>query len=336
MLLALLSFTAAALFVSRPWEDTALGPELSIAPQLEVGLGDPVVVAGARPPEVTGDGPEVANTVPVAAPASRPARPVGTVAPAPGIATALAVAPAAPASSPAPATPPTVPVTSPPPSQAPPPVAPDGMAPVVASAPATAPAAAPAGAEGTGGKAATGATPPADAEEAVCDGDEAPSPALSIEIGAGDEFALDIPFCIEPSVYGEPGADNSIVRIAGAAGEDPTFGLQLWDVPASESQGGGRGLWASGEAMGGDRFLATVEEGTWHRLAVYFALSGDGEDLYVICLDDEPIDAGVEVGLLSPGSEHSRLEVGLGTDGEGPLPGAGLHIGTVGIGPILD
>lgn len=332
MLLALLSFAAAALYASRPWEDTVLGPELSIAPQLEVGLGDPVVVADARSPEATGDRPGVAGTVLVAAPAPGPARPVGNAASAPGIAMALAVTPAAPAPSPVPATPPAAPVASPPPPQSPPAAA-DDMDPVVAPVP----AAVPAGTEaGTGGKAAAGATPPAVPEEGVCDGDEAPGPALSVEIGAGEEYALDIPFCIEPTVYGEPGADNSIVRIAGEAGEEPTFGLQLWDVPASESQGGGRGLWASGEAMEGDRFLAAVEEGTWHRLAVYFELSGDGEDLYVICLDDEPIDAGIGVGLIAPGGASSRLEVGFDAGGEGVPPGAGLHLGTVGIGPIPD
>ena len=331
LLLALLSFTAAALFVSRPWEDTVLGPELSIAPEVEVGLDDPVVVAAARPPEASSDRPGVGGTVLVAAPAPRSASPVGAVAPAPGIATALAVAPAEPVSSPA--MPPTEPNPSPVPS--PPPAQSAGEAPV--SPPAPAPAAELAGVDpGTGGKAAAGVTPPAAPGEEICGGDEAPSPTLSIEIGAGEEYSLAVPFCIEPTVYGEPGADNSIVRIVGEAGEDPTFGLQLWEFPASDSQAGGRGLWASGEAMGGDRFLAPVEEGRWHRLAVYLKVSGDGEDLYAVYLDEEPIDAGIEVALLAPGSEYPRIEVGFGTDAEGAPGGAGLHIGTVSVGPTLD
>jgi hypothetical protein len=333
LLLALLSFTAAALFVSRPWEDTVLGPELSIAPEVEVGLDDPVVVADARPPEASSDRPGVGGTVLVAAPAPRSASPVGTATPAPGIATALAVAPAEPVSSPAP--PPTEPNPAPVPS--PPPAEPAGEAPVSPPAPAPAPAAELAGVDaGTGGKAAAGVTPPAAPAEEICGADEAPSPMLSIEIAAGEEYALAVPFCIEPTVYGEPGADNSIVRIAGEAGEDPTFGLQLWESPASDSQAGERGLWASGEAMGGDRFLAPVEEGTWHRLAVYLEVSGDGEDLYAVYLDEEPIDAGIEVGLLAPGSVYPRVEVGFGAAAEGAPGGAGLHIGTVSVGPALD
>jgi hypothetical protein len=64
--------------------------------------------------------------------------------------------------------------------------------------------------------------------------------------------------------------------------------------------------------MGGDRFLAPVSEGEWHRAVVALDASG-AEGFYEIHLDGEPIDA--RSGLSLPGeSGLGRIELGLFRD----------------------
>src|SRR5204863_10066355 len=101
------------------------------------------------------------------------------------------------------------------------------------------------------------------------------------------------------------------------ASEGPSFGLQLWD----DGSGLRRGLWASGEAMGGERFLAPVEEGVWHEAVICFQASGDGDGFYLLLLDGQPIDARAWVSLIEPGSGDAQLEAGLFREGN-PVAGA--------------
>lgn len=132
-----------------------------------------------------------------------------------------------------------------------------------------------------------------------------------VEVHEGDENAFAFSFFIEPTVYRAPGADNLIMQFKGGASESPSFGLQLWDDGS-----GGRGLWSSGDAMGGERFLALVAEGVWHEAVVYFQASAADDGFYLLTLDGRPIDARALVGLIDPESSYARIEVGLFRDGE--------------------
>jgi Polysaccharide lyase len=133
-----------------------------------------------------------------------------------------------------------------------------------------------------------------------------------VEIYDGDEYAYSFSFYVQPAAYRAPGEDNLILRFADEAGEDPSLGLQLWD----DGSGDQRGVWASGEAMGDERFLAPVVEGVWHQMALYFKASNDGDGLYLLLLDGEPIDARAWVSLIDAGSDRGILEAGLFRDGE--------------------
>lgn len=138
-------------------------------------------------------------------------------------------------------------------------------------------------------------------------------PSSVFEIGEGEEHAVAFSFFVQPTAYREPGTDNLILRFVDEAGERSRFGLQLWD----DGSGGQRGLWASGEAMGGERFLAPVAEETWHEAVLYFQASSEDDGLYLLTLDGQPIDARAWVSLIDSGSGFARLEVGLFRDGEG-------------------
>src|SRR5262249_59322165 len=82
----------------------------------------------------------------------------------------------------------------------------------------------------------------------------------AIQIHDGDQYVFGFSFDIQSMAYGEPGADNVMVEFLSDASDTRTFGLQLWQNAIADPLGVGRGLWASGEAMGGDRFLAPVSE----------------------------------------------------------------------------
>ncbi len=133
-----------------------------------------------------------------------------------------------------------------------------------------------------------------------------------IEIHEGDEHEFAFSFYIEPAVYRAPGDENLIMRFAGDPGESPSFALQLWD----DGSGSQRGLWASGDAMGGERFLAPVAEGTWHEAVIDFRASSEGDGFYLLTLDDQPIDARAWVSLIDSASGAANLEVGLFRGGE--------------------
>ncbi|HSS04755.1 MAG TPA: heparin lyase I family protein [Solirubrobacterales bacterium] len=161
-----------------------------------------------------------------------------------------------------------------------------------------------------------------------------PSPVGAIQVREGDEYALSFPLWLDGTEYEAPGVESLITRFIGDTGEPPSFGLQLWD-----DGDGGRGLWSSGDAMGGERFLAPVAEGEWHEVAVFFRASSEGAGFYLLFLDGQPIDARAGVSLIGPGSSSAQIEVGLFRNGElvsgspGVLLGAGVLSDT--LEPIL-
>lgn len=129
-------------------------------------------------------------------------------------------------------------------------------------------------------------------------------PAEPLEVHEGDEGSLSFRFGVEPTSYLAPGEDNPILRFADPAGEAPTFALQLWDDGAGQ-----RGLWASGAAAGGERFLAPLSDGL-HGLTVYFVASGEEDGLYLVSLDGLSVDTRAWVSLL-PASGAAWVEAGL-------------------------
>jgi hypothetical protein len=136
-----------------------------------------------------------------------------------------------------------------------------------------------------------------------------------VEIRDGQEYAFAFSFYIQSMVYGEPGADNMILRLRSDASESVTLGLELWEA-AGQTAGFERGLWSSGEAVGGDRFLAPVSERAWHDVVVQFKASSQGLGSYALYLDGELVDSRDGVSLIAPGSDHAQIEVGLFRDGE--------------------
>lgn len=133
-----------------------------------------------------------------------------------------------------------------------------------------------------------------------------PPPSMSaepLEVGAGDEGSVSYSFVVGPTSYTAPGEDSSILRFADPSGEAPTFALQLWDDGAGQ-----QGLWSSGAAMGGERFLAPLAEGA-HELTVEYVASSEEEGLYRVSLDGQTVDWRAWVSLLPPGGV-ALLETG--------------------------
>ena len=128
----------------------------------------------------------------------------------------------------------------------------------------------------------------------------------------GDELAFSFLFQVAPTAYRSPGEENLILRLGSEAGEEPSLGLQLWD----DGSGEGRGLWSSGEAMGGERFLTPLSEGAWHRVTIYLQASSSDDGFYLLTLDGEPTDARAWVSLTDTESGSAQLEVGLFRNGE--------------------
>jgi hypothetical protein len=134
---------------------------------------------------------------------------------------------------------------------------------------------------------------------------------VPLVVNEGDEHAFSFFFRIEPTVYRAPGEDNLILRFVGDD-EQPSFGLQLWD----DDSGEGRGLWSSGEAMGGERFLAPLAEGAWHQVVLHFLASSADDGFYLLVLDGVPIDARGWVSLIGAEGASAQLEAGLFRAGE--------------------
>lgn len=298
----MLALALIALLSLKPWEADPVGPSLSVSPNLGLALDDAVAVIPA--PGVRVAHARVAPAVHPAFVDSRkePASPAQSPGPELGISSARAVQVSQPA-------PPSSQPPRPQPQQRPPVEAPAPV-PVAAPAPDPAPVAAPV------------AEPQLDADfdrpyrQSLFDEDDGASDVVTVQVVEGEEYAFAFSFQILQMVYGEPGADNLIVHLNSDASEAPSFGLQLWDYAADEWQGDWRGLWASGEAVGDDRFLAPVSEREWHDVIVHFEASSLGTGYYEVFLDGEPVDARSGVSLIAPGSSSAQVELGLFRDGE--------------------
>ncbi len=311
----LLVLTAMAIVSLRPWEANSLIPGLTVSP----GLGstvpdDSVAVAPAQ--TVRADDvhlAEIGSAKLVAEPASDPD---GRLAATPQ----LGVAEGRPVSVVPSNQVPEQPVAPQPPAQ---PVA----VPVAAPAePSPAPASSPVSAPGSSPTVVAGIDEPGEGNE---------DSGTSLQLHEGDEYFFSLSFYIETMVYGWPGVDNLIMRFKSDTCECQTFGLQLWDSSSEGQQAGERGLWASGEAMGGDRFLAPAPEQAWHDVVVRFKASSEGEGFYEIYLDGVLVDARNEVSLIAAGSSYTQADVGLLRDA-GIQGASEIRLGAAKLGNTLE
>jgi hypothetical protein len=153
-----------------------------------------------------------------------------------------------------------------------------------------------------------------------------------IQVRDGDEHALSFSLYTDGTAYEAPGVENLIVRFTSAAGGQPSFGLQLWD----DGSGDAGGLWSSGDAMGGERFLAPVVEGEPHEVVVYFMASSKADGFYLLFLDGQLIDARTGVSLIDPGSSSAQIDVGLFRGGEQAFEIPGLRLGPAELSDTLE
>ncbi len=296
-LLALIASLGIAALVSvAPWEDEKLAPDVRIGPGVGVSIDE--AIALPAPLDVDVARATAAEPVLVARKPPAAAERAG-IGGAVGLSQNQVVVAAQPVEPPnrplappqiAPPPPPTVPVALPAPAAAVPDTPPPTR--IIAD------------------------LDPAGAWRSVVDGDATPPGVAAVQIREGDRYALSFEFFVERMAYGQPGADNRILRLTSEGAEEPAFGLQLWDDPEADAAGGLRGLWASGEEMGGDRFLTAVSERVWHTLEVNFEASSAAAGFYEVHLDGAPVDARDGVSLIVPGSEYAQLELGIFRDPE--------------------
>lgn len=306
-----------ALLSLSPWQADTVDPQVSLAPGFGIGLDDSVAVASGRSLAVAAAQPVVAGKTQFAAeevggegvsgsgPAIGAARVAAGLQPAPSPGNGSAPPPEPrPAPETPPAPPAVVPVAVTPPSP-----------PTVIAPPTRIPGGpgSPSGPIGAG----TGAV----------EGD----PESTVEIQMGDENAFGFSFLVQPPAYRAPGEENLIMRFSDAASVEPSFGLQVWDDGSGQ-----RGLWASGEAMGGERFLAPIADGIWHEAVVDFKASSEGDGFYLLLLDGEPIDARAWVSLIEPGSSSAQIETGLFRDGERVAGRSDVLLGPTELGESLE
>ncbi|HWM54347.1 MAG TPA: heparin lyase I family protein [Solirubrobacterales bacterium] len=345
---------AAALISLRPWETNSVTPQLRVSPEVEAGLGDAIALAPGRSavsPAVAG-AQVAAYSIPAIEPVTvREPAPISRI----GISPGRALSDAQPVSLPAP---------PPPEPQAPPIVPVVALPEPVPPAPAVPPVAPAAphlvadfenGMEGWS-TAATSEVTPRLVSGIVRDGERSSLVRLTgtrsrsqlilggdgdegdegvVQIHEGDEYAFAFSFYIQTMTYGEPGVDNAILRLTSDASETSAFGLQLWN-PAVGGQDGERGLWSSGEAVGGDRFLAPVPELEWHDAIVHFRASSQGAGFYAVYLDGELVDARDAVSMIVPGSSYVQIEVGLHRSGEQVAGTSEIRIDAAKLGPTLE
>ncbi|HEY7255657.1 MAG TPA: hypothetical protein VH476_03140 [Solirubrobacterales bacterium] len=343
-LLALVAaLAAAALLIARPWEDNSMAPQLSVSPGLGIGVADSVPVAPGRPVALAAAVPAPNGVAVLAAKPVPAAGGSGSAAP-------IAIAPARALASPAPSAP-----------QPPAPAPISGPEPEPAVTPVSAPAPQPSTelvadqgetstAPGTAPE--TGGRPPVVTRGMVGDGrtarvirvnGEQPGSELILgdagtgaptQIAEGGEYALSFSFDIGAMAYGEPGADNVMVEFLGDAGATRTLGLQLWQNAIADPLGVGRGLWASGEAAGGDRFLAPLTERAWHDLEIDFRVSAQGAGFYAVLLDGEMVDVRGGVSLIPGGSASAQIGIGLLRDPTRVQGSSELRLGPATLEPL--
>jgi hypothetical protein len=314
-LIALLVALAVAVLISvQPWGASTLAPQLNLAPGIGVALGDSVEAAPGRqlavaPAQPAGGGATglaagefaATSSAPQARADIAPARLVASV----GRSDVPGGSSKPPAQQP--------PAPQPTPSQPPP--APEAV-PVAAPVSVPQPEAAPPTRVPRG----YGNQPPGPIAGGVDPEEEGPSDR--VEFQAGDEFEHRFSFYVEPTAFRAPGSDNLILQIRSEASEDSSFGLQLWDDGAGQ-----RGLWATGDAMGGERFLTPVAEGAWHEAIVFLKASSEDDGFYLLTIDGQPIDARAWISLIDSGSSSAQLEVGLFRAGERVLDSGDVFFG---------
>ncbi len=345
---------AAALVSLRPWESDPVSPQLQVSPEVEAGLDDAIALAPGPSASPAVAGARVAaysipKVEPIVVKGPAPVPPVGISRGRPVSRTWPVSLPATPPP-PGPQAPPAVPVAALS-NPAPPPPAVPAVAPLAPHLVADFEN----GMEGWSTAAASDVAPTVvggvvrDGERSslvrltgtrsrsqlILGGDGGESEEGVVQIHEGDEYAFAFSFYIQTMAYGEPGVDNAILRLKSDASETPAFGLQLWD-PVAGGQDGERGLWSSGEAVGGDRFLAPVPEQEWHDAIVHFRASSQGAGFYAVYLDGELVDAREAVSMIAPGSSYAQIEVGLYRSGA-QVPGTSeLRIDAAKLGPTLE
>jgi hypothetical protein len=320
----LVALAIAALISLQPGEEDTTIPQVSVAPRLGIGLGDAVALTPGRQLAVSPARPVLAGETRLVAggiPAGRPDPPRSQA----------GIAPARPVASPAMGHP-AEPHPSPPqPAPAAPPVAPQPAAtpvatPVSAPVPSPAPVAAPTRPPPGIGSQPTRPTPSG-----------GPGPVGGVVSGPvriyeGDEYAYAFSFYIQPEAYRAPGEDNLILRFADEADENHSLGLQLWD----DGSGTQRGLWASGDAMDGERFLAPIMDGAWHEVVLYFQASSEDDGLYLLLLDGEPVDTRAWVSLIESAGSYGLLEAGLFREGKRVDDASAVLFGPARLGETLE
>jgi hypothetical protein len=300
-LIALFAALALAALVSlQPWSANSVAPQLSVAPGLGADVGDAVALAPGRQLAVADARPAAAGKPRLVAAKTTH----GEASPGPALAIAPARAVATPPSRRPPEGSPAPPSSEPLPPSQPAPAA----VPVAVPAPAASPDSVVAPKGGQDGY------PPA---PSAAGADPNSCLAGVTQVREGDQRALSFFFYARPTAYRLPGEENLIVRFSGEANEMPSFALQLWD----DGSGDQRGLWASGEAIDGERFLAPVVDGMWHELVLYFQASSEEDGFYLAFLDGEPIDVGAGISLIDAESGCAQVEVGLFRSGA-PVTGA--------------
>lgn len=314
----LLVLGIAALLSLPQWGEDPVIPEVSVAPEHVAGLDDAVAVSPPRqsadvaPAHLAGiGGPRLAT--------SPAAGGVGASDVRAGLASAQVVAVSAVTRPPsgAPESPPVG--SEPPPQAAPVPVA----TPVSVPAPSPAPVAAP--------------TRPTPGNQPPPHPAGGPGPIGGVvrgpvEIYEGDEYAYSFSFYIQPGVYRAPGEENLILRFGDEMDQSHSLGLQLWD----DGSGSQRGIWASGDGMGGERFLAPVPEGAWHEVVLCFQASSEDDGLYLLLLDGEPIDTRAWVSLIDSAGGYGVLEAGLFREGERVDGAPEIYFGAARLGESLE
>jgi hypothetical protein len=291
-LIALLVALAVAVLISlQPWgDDSTTVPQLNLAPEVGIGLDDAVEAPPGRQlaiapaqPAGGGEGRLAGNELAVA---SGPAQARTDIAPAQVVTSDRQDVPGGPSRPPAPKPVPSQPAPAP--------------EPVPVSAPVSAPAPEAAPPSRTPGY---GTPPPGPIAGGVDPGEEAPRPSDSVEIHPGEELEYPFSFAVESTSFRSPGEDAPVLRIRSEESASASFGLQLWDDGAGQ-----RGLWASGDAMGGQRFLAPLAEGVAHQATLYLRASSEADGFYLLTVDGQPVDARAWISLIDSGSSYALIE----------------------------
>ncbi len=146
-----------------------------------------------------------------------------------------------------------------------------------------------------------------------------------VKFGEGAEYWYGFSIYIQQMVYGHPGAYNHIMKLKSEGEGVPNFGLQLWNYAGDDGEyanlpGGGKGLWSTGEAMGGERFLAPVSEKQWHDVAIHFRASNQGAGFYEVFLDGKLIDSRDNASVIVPGHSFAYIKNGIYRNGS-TIPG---------------